>query len=185
MRIKLVIESANEPPPSSGRSISPSPLLPFFPSAYLPISPSPLLPFSLSFRPRRRAFTLIELVVAVTIVAIILVLGAARYRNAIEQARANVAAANLRAIWSAQRLYWLDQRTYAGNLNSLGALIDPSVVTGTPYYSYAVTSADDTSFTVTATRIGSTDWSGTLAMDQTGTMSGTITGPITITPGFQ
>jgi prepilin-type N-terminal cleavage/methylation domain-containing protein len=132
-----------------------------------------------------RAFTLVELVVAVTIVAIMLAIGAAQYRNAIEQARANVAAANLRAIWAAQRLYWLDQRTYAGNFNSLGGLIDPSVANGTPYYTYAIRNADDNTFTITATRIGSTDWFGTLTIDQTGALSGTISGPIVITPGYQ
>jgi prepilin-type N-terminal cleavage/methylation domain-containing protein len=134
---------------------------------------------------RRPSFTLIELLVAVTIVAVLMALGAASYRRSAEQARADVAAANLRSIWSAQRIYWLDQRHYAANFSDLRGLVDPAVTSGTATYSYAIVSADDTTFSVTATRIGSGVWAGTLTIDQTGVLSGTINGSSTITPGFQ
>jgi type IV pilus assembly protein PilE len=133
----------------------------------------------------RRAFTLLELLVVVTIIGILLAFAATSYRRSVEQARADVAAANLRSVWAAQRLYWLDQRHYASDLSDLRGLVDPAVTSGTAYYSYAIVSADDSSFTISATRIGSGVWSGTLTIDQTGVLSGTINGTSTITPGFQ
>ena len=133
----------------------------------------------------RRGWSLVELMVVLTVIGILLALSAPPYRRSLEQARADLAAANLRAIWAAQRLYWLDQHHYAGSFADLQPLLDPTVAAGTPYYTYAVVSADETTFTVSATRTGSTVWTGTLVIDQTGQLTGTIQGSSTITPGFQ
>ena len=48
--------------------------------------------------------------------SVLLAMGVPRFQLSLEQARANVAGANLRSIWSAQRLYWLENRTYAPDL---------------------------------------------------------------------
>ncbi len=58
--------------------------------------------------PRRsRGYSLMEMMLVLTIMGVLIAMCAPTYQQAMEQARADVAAANLRAIWSAERLYWL------------------------------------------------------------------------------
>ena len=117
-------------------------------------------------------------------------MGIPRFQQSLEQARADVAGASLRSIWSAQRLYWLQYRTYAPDLPTLlsANLIDPSLTTVTAPYSYQVTGASDSTFTATATRSGSSFWSGTFTITADGTFSGSVQqsgrGPL-IVPNYQ
>jgi len=124
-------------------------------------------------------------------------MSAVHFGRSLEQSRADFAAANLRSIWAAQRLYWLENRVYADSLNQespeglyqLG-LIDSSIISVTGDYTYTITSSSNTAFTVEAVRTSNssnTGWAGTLSIDQTGTVSGQISaaGGETITPGFQ
>ncbi len=136
-----------------------------------------------------RGYTLVELIVAMVVLGVMLSMGIPRFQQSMEQSRANVAGANLRAIWSAQRLYWLDNRTYAPDLATLlnANMIDPSLTTATAPYAYQVASSSDSWFTATATRGGTAFWSGTLTIAADGTTSGSIrqgAGTIII-PGFQ
>ena len=91
----------------------------------------------------RRGFTLVELMVVVTIMAVLAAVAAPSFRRAVDQARADVAVSNLRAVWAAQRFYWVANRAYAGSLSDLQAagLIDASLVPGSSgdhgWYSYA------------------------------------------------
>jgi type II secretory pathway pseudopilin PulG len=120
---------------------------------------------------------------------VLIAVGIPTFGRAVEQSRADLAAANLRAVWSAERLYWLENNTYTTDLSALQALglLDPTVVTAATVYVYQVPSADAASFTATATRTGSRQWTGTLSMDQSGTLSGSIqaSGQPTIVPAFQ
>jgi hypothetical protein len=111
-------------------------------------------------------------------------MGVPQFQNSLEQSRANVAWGSLRSIWSAQRLYWLENRMYAPDLptlqswipvgSSLG-LIDPSLSTATAPYTYQMTVASDGStFTATATRSGTTSWSGSFTIDAYGDFSGAV-----------
>ena len=114
----------------------------------------------------------------------------AEVSQSLEQSRADVAGANLRAIWAAQRLYWLENRTYAPDLNTLVSanLIDPSLPTATVPYGYAIATSSDSWFTATATRSSSTNWNGAFTIAADGTFSGSVqqTGQsLTIVPGFQ
>jgi prepilin-type N-terminal cleavage/methylation domain-containing protein len=146
-------------------------------------------------RIRNRGYTLIETIVAIIVMGILISMGIPQFQQSLEQARANVAGANLQAIWSAQRIYWLQNRTYAIDLPTLleanpsSPLIDPSLTTATAPYTYAVTDASDSGFTATATRTtGSAGWSGFFTIIQDGTLSGSLqlTGnSSTIVPGFQ
>jgi type II secretory pathway pseudopilin PulG len=110
--------------------------------------------------------------------------------SVLEQARADMAGATLRAIWSAQRLYWLQNRTYSPDLPTLQSanLIDPSLPTATAPYSYQVTASGDGTFTATATRSGSSFWSGSFTIAADGTFSGSVQqsgqGPL-IVPSYQ
>ena len=104
-----------------------------------------------------------------------------------EQAQADIAAANLRAVWTAQRFYWLENHQYAAAFPNLQNLLDPSVATSTTPYVYSILVIDNNTFTVTASRTGSTKWGGQLTIDQTGIVSGVIqaNGEVNIVPGFQ
>src|SRR6266542_5014523 len=102
----------------------------------------------------RRAASLMEVVIVMTVLAVLIALSVPSCRRAVEQSRAEIAAANLRAVWSAQRLYWLEHRTYATSLADLGPLLDPAIMSASAYV-YAISAADGTTFTATATRTGS------------------------------
>ncbi len=136
---------------------------------------------------KRLGWSLVELLVVLAVLGVLLALAAPRFRRSLEQARADAAAANLRAIWAAQRLYWLDNHRYAGNLADLAPLLDPSVTVPGPFYSYSIQSADATTFRAAAVRTGSSTWSGQLTVDESGAVSGSIqaSGQSAITPGFQ
>jgi len=144
-------------------------------------------------RPRlggsRRGWSLIEVMVVLIVMGILISMSAPSFRLAMEQTRADIAGANLRAMWAAQRLYWLENHTYSTDLNELTTLglIDPSVASSTTVYVYAVQSADATTFTATATRTGSAVWSGNFLIDQTGVLSGVVvgSGQPNLIPGFQ
>lgn len=139
--------------------------------------------------PKRRGVSLIELMVTVTLIGILASFATPSFQRAMNQSRADIAGANLRAIWSAERCYWLDNRTYINDLSQLQTLglIDPSVVSASSFYVYAITAADSNSFTATATRTGSDKWSGQFVIDETGVVTGEVqaTGESSIVPGFQ
>jgi Tfp pilus assembly protein PilE len=130
-----------------------------------------------------------EVITVLTIIGVLLSMSAPSFSRTVEQAHADIAGANLRAIWSAQRYYWLENRTYADDLEELETLdlLDGSVVTGTSRYSFSITSADDDAFTAAAIRTGSERWNGTLTVDESGSLTGTIQadGQPYITPGLQ
>jgi prepilin-type N-terminal cleavage/methylation domain-containing protein len=136
-------------------------------------------------RRRRSGFTLVELMVVVATISVLISLAVPSFRRSIEQSHADIASANLRAIWTAERLYWLENRTFTTALGSLD--VDASLASATSPYTYAITSADANSFAATATRAGSTMWSGSFSISQSGSITGTITasGETAITPGFQ
>jgi prepilin-type N-terminal cleavage/methylation domain-containing protein len=151
---------------------------------------SPLACDRLSRRLRAlpRGFSIMEVMVVVLIMGVLISMCAPTYQLALEQSRADIAAANLRAIWAAERLYWLSNQSYSGDLNQLETLglVDSAVTTSTVYV-YAITAAESNTFSASATRADSNVWSGTFTVDQTGTISGTISGVSqqSIQPGFQ
>jgi prepilin-type N-terminal cleavage/methylation domain-containing protein len=140
-------------------------------------------------RKLQRGFTLVELMLVCTVMAILIAMAAPSFRRSMEHSRADIAGANLRAIWTAQRLYWLENRTYANNLSELESLglLDPTIVSAMAYYVYAIQSADANTFTATATRTGSERWSGQFTIGEDGVLAGVIqaTGEPDIEPGFQ
>jgi Tfp pilus assembly protein PilE len=133
--------------------------------------------------------SLVEVLAVLAIVGVLISMSAPSFRRSLEHARADIAGANLRAIWTAQRIYWLEHRQYASDLVDLeeAGLLDPTVRAGNAYYAYAIVSADAASFLATATRIGSTKWSGQFSIGADGALAGSITaeGETTIRPAFQ
>jgi len=137
-----------------------------------------------------RGFTLTELMVVLVIVGAMAAMSVPSFQRAIEQSRADIAAANLRTIWAAERLYWLEYQTYTSDLTILQSLklLDPSInTTDTGGFAYAVPTATSSTVTATAARTGSSQWSGTLTISGDGEISGslTATGKEPITPGYQ
>jgi prepilin-type N-terminal cleavage/methylation domain-containing protein len=134
-------------------------------------------------------FSLVEALVVMTIMGILISMSVPSFRRAMEQSRADIAGANLQAIWAAERLYWLSFHRYTADLTELKelSLLDPALVSASTVYVYAATGADDSSFTATATRSGSGIWTGELSIDQTGTVQGAVEGAdqTIIQPGFQ
>jgi type II secretory pathway pseudopilin PulG len=126
--------------------------------------------------------------VVLIIMGIFITLAMPRFSRSLESARADVAGANLRAIWTAERIYWLDNRTYTTSLDVLVSLnlLDPSIPSNTSY-TYLVTAADTATFTATATRAANVSWSGTVTITQDGGLTGTLTcpGQANIVVGFQ
>jgi prepilin-type N-terminal cleavage/methylation domain-containing protein len=141
----------------------------------------------------RPGFSLLEVLVSLVMMSVLLTLGVPQFTLSLEQAKANVAGANLRSIWSAQRLYWLQNpnRQYAPDLPTLQSenLIDPSLAAATAPYAYSVAaSPDGSSFTATATRSGTTSWTGEFTIAADGSFSGSVQQPgqsTLIVPSFQ
>lgn len=148
----------------------------------------------------RAAFSLIEVVVTMTILAIVVTFTAPRVMQTLEQSHADLAGANLRMVNTAQRFYWLENRTYATDLQTLtdDGLLDLSFNAAAPRYEFDIVSADADGFQAVARRRVFNDlgqpaydgsWQGAFTIDETGTISGTVdsTGLSTIkrlTPGF-
>jgi prepilin-type N-terminal cleavage/methylation domain-containing protein len=138
-------------------------------------------------RTPRRGFTLAELMVTLIVVGIMAAMSMPSFQRAVRQSRADVAAANLRAIWAAERLYWLEYHAYTDKLTpqtspSLPGLVDLGLLDPALFddgnYSYEITpppTADN--FTATAT---SHNGDITITMNETGIV--TATG---ISLGFQ
>jgi prepilin-type N-terminal cleavage/methylation domain-containing protein len=149
----------------------------------------------LSRRVWPRGFTLMELMVTVVIMGVLVAISAPHFGRSLEQARADFAVANLRAIWAAQRIYWLEHHTYADKLKRTSptdpeemyelGLLDPSIVAAGDY-SYTITSSGPNTFTAQAARAPIVGWTGVFTINQDGTTGGVISaGGTMITPGFQ
>jgi len=133
-------------------------------------------------------FTLIEVMVVVLVIGVLTAFAVPSYRRAMEQSRADMAAANLRGIWAAQRIYWIDYHTYTNNLtllNTLG-LLGPEILTTNTGFAFSVTAGSD-AFEASATRKAGALWPGSLTSDETGELSGALTSTAQpeITAGFQ
>ena len=142
----------------------------------------------------RRGFSLIEVIVTMTILAILLSFTAPGLMQTMEQSHADLAGAGLRMINTSQRFYWLENRTYATDLQTLidDGLIDQDLVTTAPRYEFSIVSADAAGFQAQARRrlfdgggspIYNGAWQGTLTIDQTGAITGTIDGPTSAITG--
>jgi len=134
----------------------------------------------------RRAFSLMEMMLVLTVLSILVTISVPSFRQATEQARANIAAANLRAIWTAEQFYWVENRQYTTDFSQLQSLLDPAIAAGGATYTYTIQAADSSTFTATATHTGS-QWTGQFTIDQTGTVSGVVQfpGQPDLVPGFQ
>ena len=125
----------------------------------------------------RRGVTLLELSVTVILIGILVTLIVPSFSRVSEQSRVDAATQYLRSLWSAQRVYWLENRTFADDMSLLDALglIDPKVATGNDgSFDYTISAATASTFTATATRNGSGVWNGTLTITEDGEVTGNV-----------
>ena len=117
-------------------------------------------------RGRARGLTLLEIMISMAVPS---------FHRTIEQVKADVAVANLRAVWSAQRFYWMDNRGYAASLSQLRDLdlVDSALTSGDGPYSYSVSTTSG-GFSASATRSGTSRWSGGFSIDQSGQITGAV-----------
>ena len=138
--------------------------------------------------PMRRGFSLVEVVITMTILAVLISFSAPSVMQSMEQSHADLAGAGLRMVNTAQRFYWLENRTYAPNLQTLidDDLVDQDLMTTAPRYEFSIVSASATAFQAQARRrlfddfgspIYNGAWQGTFTIDETGTVAGTVDGP--------
>lgn len=123
-----------------------------------------------------------ELTVAMTIMAIVIAYAVPMFQKAFEQSRVDLAATNLETLWTAQRLYWAQNRTFSGTVADMeqASLLDSSFVNSLSSaknpFQYSVVSANESSFQVKASRINSKRWHGEIVINEQGVLSGEITG---------
>lgn len=125
----------------------------------------------------RGGYTLLEVLIAVVIIGILVSISAPIYSKAIEQAKLDSAAGNLKTVWSAQRAYWLKYQEFADSLAKLQDedLISASLTqTQGVMYVYSVASADKNFFIASAARSNSSTWSGEIQIDELGQLTGSI-----------
>ena len=132
---------------------------------------------------RQRGFTLIELMIAVAVVAILASIALPSYQDQVRKSRRGDAQSFATDVVARQQQFLLDRRTYAVSItdapaaNGLGLAVPTSV---TPFY--RVTIATDNSapptFTVTLTPLGAqaNDTCGTLTITAAGKKAATGTG---------
>jgi prepilin-type N-terminal cleavage/methylation domain-containing protein len=117
----------------------------------------------------RRGFTLTELMVVTTLIGVMAAMSIPSFQRAMMQSRADVAAANLRAIWAAERLYWLENHAYTDRISQSSppglmqsGLLDPSLPldassatyrTGGYCFSVVLGTDSTSAFTATATNV--------------------------------
>jgi prepilin-type N-terminal cleavage/methylation domain-containing protein len=137
-----------------------------------------------------KGFTLVEVTVAMIIICVLVSIGAPIYTKAIEQARLDSAAGNLKTVWSAQRAYWLKYHTFTDSLATLeneGLISNSLVLSGTTpgtTYVYSMDSATANAFAASASRSASGSWSGQIQIDELGQLTGSISksGGATLSP---
>jgi type IV pilus assembly protein PilE len=127
-------------------------------------------------RARARGFTLIELMVAVAIVAILAALAYPSYRNYVLRGQLVDATNGLSSLRANMERYYQDNRTYA----SVGGFISPCLATASTlvvgsFQLSCTTTPTATAFQLQAVGSGSTN-GFTFFVNQTGTQWTTVTG---------
>ena len=110
--------------------------------------------------------------VVLVVIGILVGIAAPSYQRAMDKSRTDIAAANLRAIWAAQRIYWLEYQVYTdkSTLESAG-ILDPKIESD-PTFDYTVSTSTDSDgwhFQAKAFPNAShATWQGYYLLDETG-----------------
>lgn len=117
-------------------------------------------------------FTLIELLVVIIIVSIIAAVAAPNFTRGAERARVRDAEAVLSAIFSAERVYFLDEDTFGSlaNLTGGGYLTDPDAsdtADDDGDWDYSTENVSQTTFRAVAARMAGANETATITVDET------------------
>ena len=129
------------------------------------------------------AFTLLEMMVSVIVLSVLISFSVPRFRKAFEQARVDLATANLQAIWTAQRLYKVQNGAFAQNISpELDDYLDPAFVANLnnakASFLYYISTGTYTPTTFDAQAVRNPNltsfWYGYVDLDQAGMLVGGI-----------
>ncbi len=95
---------------------------------------------------------------------------------ATETTKVDQGGAALGSIWLAQRMYWIEHQEFAADLATLHGMrcIEPAIASVSDPFAYSISSSGLDVFEAEAARGGSTTWTGTLTIDEEGSLIGTI-----------
>jgi Tfp pilus assembly protein PilE len=118
--------------------------------------------------------TLVELMLVFTLIGILVGWASPRFEVAMEQTRVDQAASMLRSVWLAERMHWLEHKTFTDELDELAAqrFVDQPLVAQTAPFTLSIDEADAQTLEVEAVRTGGSVWTGTLSLDATGAITG-------------
>ena len=122
------------------------------------------------------------------IIGILTVMTAPRFFVTIEQARVDAAGTVLTTVHTAQRIYWLENGSFAPSVDALvdAKLLDASVKSPVAQrYPVTIESASTTTFSAAAERRANEGWSGTLRITETGELTGAIASDSSALPALQ
>jgi prepilin-type N-terminal cleavage/methylation domain-containing protein len=118
----------------------------------------------------RKGFTLVELMVVVIIVLVLAGIAVPVYIHYIQEGKKSEAYAVIDSAVSGALVYFQKNDTYSGGTFALWLAVDD--VGNAQYFSYAISGASDTGFTITATVSGTWGPTGaTITWTQTGASS--------------
>jgi prepilin-type N-terminal cleavage/methylation domain-containing protein len=125
----------------------------------------------------RRGMTLMEVMIAVIVMAVVAALAIPSYRQTVEKARSSEATTNLNIILMGEKLYKIDNGTFAAAMACTSTGV-PTTCTAintalntditAEFYNLNVGAGTKVAFSATATRRGGTK---TFTIDQTGTIT--------------
>ena len=98
----------------------------------------------------RKGFTLLELLLVVTVIGILISLALPAHTKNIEKSRAGEVIATLNLIRMAEKDYFLDNNVFTADIGNLN-IDNPNNITNR-YFDYTITSADANNFSARATR---------------------------------
>ncbi len=116
---------------------------------------------------KKRGFTLIELMIVVAIIGILAMIAIPSYDKYVIRANRSSAKQFMLQVASRQEQYMLDARQYATSFSQL-SVTAPTDIANRYTFSLAACASPCTTFTVTATAIGSQVSDGNLTLDNTG-----------------
>lgn len=119
----------------------------------------------------RKGFSLTEILATIVILAVLAGIAIPGFSKSKDKAEAAQAVAYLRTIRLAEKMYFAKNATYINCTDKTALLNTLGVEVTTEHHTFAVTAADATTFTATATR--STGAAGTITLYANGTWDAT------------